>query len=48
MLGAAESRFGWKRPEGYATIAPPDKETRKFLLEQIKKELEEWDEASDD
>lgn len=45
MATAAETRWGWKRPEGHATIMPPDKETRKALLESIKKELEEWDNA---
>lgn len=42
MMAMAETRWGWKRPEGSFTILPPDKETRKTLLETIKKELEEW------
>jgi hypothetical protein len=44
MMGAAEHHWGWKQPEGHATLMPPDKEGRKMLLEAIKKELEEWDE----
>jgi len=44
MAGIAENQWGWVRPEGYATLMPPDKKTRKALLEQIKKELEEWEE----
>lgn len=47
MAAAAETHWGWTIPEGYATILPPDKETRKALLESIKKELEEWDEVED-
>lgn len=43
MVAAAESRWGWKQPTGYATIMPTDKKTKKALLEAIKKELEEWD-----
>jgi hypothetical protein len=43
-LAAMAENWGWTRPEGYLTIMPPDKETRKVLLEGIKKELEEWSE----
>lgn len=43
LLTAAETRFGWSRPEGYATIMPLNKEARRALLESLKKELEEWD-----
>lgn len=39
----AETKWSWKRPEGSFTIIPPDKDTRKDLLESIKKELLEWD-----
>ena len=45
MAAQAEEHWGWKRPEGHATLMPPDKETRKKILEGIKKELEEWDEV---
>lgn len=44
MLSLAENQLGWKRPEGYMSLMPPDKATRKALLEGIRKELEEWDE----
>lgn len=44
MAAIAESQWGWKRPEGYVSMMPPDKATRKTILEAIKKELEEWDE----
>lgn len=43
LAGAAESRFGWTQKEGHFTLMPPDKETRKALLEGIKKELEGYD-----
>ena len=43
MKALAEERFGWVQKEGTFTILPPDKETRKKILEGIKKELEEWD-----
>lgn len=43
MTALAESRFGWKQQPGLFTMMPPDKETRKVLLENIKKELEEWE-----
>jgi hypothetical protein len=43
MATAAESRWGWKRPEGHATIMPPDPETRKLLLEAMIAELREYD-----
>ena len=45
MASYAENQWGWKRPDGHATIMPPDRETRKALLESIKKELEEWDDV---
>lgn len=44
MVSAAETHWGWKVPEGYATLMPTDPATRKELLKAIKKELEEWDE----
>lgn len=47
MVTAAMERWGWEQPEGYATIAPPDKEARKAMLESIKKELEEWEDVED-
>lgn len=43
MTAIAETRWGWKKPEGFATIMPMEPEQRKALLEAIKKELEEWD-----
>jgi hypothetical protein len=48
MMAAAESRWGWKRPEGYISIDPVmPKEARKALLESVKKELEEWDDTEE-
>lgn len=47
MKAVAESRFGWVQPEGTFSILPPDRETRRALLESIKKELEEWEEVDD-
>lgn len=44
MTSAAETHWGWKVPEGYATLMPTDPASRKTLLESIKKELEEWGE----
>lgn len=44
LASAAETRFGWERPEGHATLMPPSREARRGLLESIKKELEEWGE----
>lgn len=41
-------RWGWVQPVGFATIAPPDRDTRKKLLLQIRQELEEWDEVEDE
>lgn len=41
----AENRWGWKRPEGYFSLMPPTHEERKVLLEAIRKELEEWEQA---
>ena len=46
MAGMAKNLWGWEQPEGYASFLPPDPETRKALLESIKKELEEWDETN--
>lgn len=43
----AETQFGWVRQEGHFTLMPPSKEMRKELLEKIKKELEEWDDAEE-
>lgn len=49
LAGMAEKQFGWKRPEGSATLLPPlDPEMRKQMLEAIKKELEEWEDAGQD
>lgn len=48
MIALAEKKWGWKRPEGHATLMPPDRATRKKLLEAMKKELEEWDDAEGD
>lgn len=48
MAGMAENYWGWKRPEGNFSLMPPDKATRKTMLEAIKKELEEWDEVEGD
>lgn len=45
MATSAEVGWGWERPEGHASIMPPDRQTRKFLLESIKKDLEEWDDV---
>lgn len=44
MSATAETKWGWKQPEGHATLMPPSRETRKAMLEALKKELEEWDE----
>lgn len=43
FVSYAEERWGWKRPEGFATLMPMEKEQRKALLQQIQKELEEWE-----
>lgn len=43
LKGAAEVHFGWQAPEGSFTIIPPDRETRRHLLQAISKELKEWD-----
>lgn len=45
MIAAAESCWGWKRPEGFVSLMPLDNEVRRSLLESIKTELEEWDEG---
>jgi hypothetical protein len=45
MATLAETRFGWTRPEGHATLMPPDRATRKRLLEAMRAELEAWDET---
>ena len=45
MKTAAESQLGWVEKEGYATLMPMEKSARKALLEAIKQELEEWDDA---
>lgn len=45
VITLAETRWGWVRPEGHATLMPPDRATQKALLEAIKKELEEWEET---
>ena len=42
---AAEVHFGWQAPEGSFTIIPPDKATRRALLESISKELKEWEDG---
>lgn len=47
MISAAESRWGWKQPVGHATLMPPDRETRKAMLQALEKELREWDEAEE-
>lgn len=47
-MTAFAEQWGWTRPEGYATLMPPDKAVRRALLESIKKELEEWDESNPD
>lgn len=39
----AKEHLGWEQPEGYVSLLPMDKAARKAILEQIKKELEEWD-----
>jgi len=44
MMALAEQGWGWKRPEGHASILPTlSDEKRKELLESIKKELESFD-----
>lgn len=43
LKGAAEVHFGWQAPEGSFTIIPPDRETRRKLLEGIDQALKEWD-----
>jgi hypothetical protein len=43
MAALAETRWGWKRPEGHFSLMPPSKEARQALLEAIRKELEEWE-----
>lgn len=43
MMAAAQGKWGWKQPDGYATLMPMDNDARKAILESIKKELEEWD-----
>lgn len=48
LITMAETNFGWKRPEGSATLMPMSKEARKLLLESIKQELEEWDSVEGD
>jgi hypothetical protein len=48
MATGAEQRWGWKRPEGYSALMPPDRATQKLMLEQIKKELEEWQEVAEE
>jgi hypothetical protein len=48
MITMAETNFNWTRPEGSATLMPMSKESRKVLLEALKKELEEWDEVDVD
>jgi hypothetical protein len=48
MVGMAESKWGWKLPEGYAKIMPDlSKKKRREILESIKKELEEWDDVDE-
>ena len=42
-MSSAQTQFGWKQPDGYASLMPMDKASRKLLLEKIKTELEEWD-----
>ena len=42
MMTMAQTRWGWERPEGYATLMPLNPEARKELLLAIAKELEEW------
>lgn len=39
----AKERWGWEREDGGYTLMPMSSEARKHILEQIKKELEEWD-----
>lgn len=43
MSAIAETQWGWKRQEGHYSMMPMEPETRKILLEAIKKELEEWE-----
>lgn len=45
-ISNAKHKFGWERPEGYASLMPMDSSSRKAILEQIKKELEEWETIS--
>lgn len=47
-ISNAKAKFGWEQKEGYASLMPMDSSSRKAILEQIKKELEEWDDVSSD
>lgn len=47
MAAMAETRWGWQPQEGHLTLMPPDKATRKLLIEALLKELQEWDDAND-
>lgn len=43
LVALAESRFGWTRPVGHATLMPPSRAARRAMLEALVRELREWD-----
>lgn len=47
-IANAKEKFGWEQQEGYISLMPMDSSSRKAILEQIKKELEEWEDVESD
>lgn len=47
FVSYAKEHWNWEMLEGYFSLMPMEKDARKEMLENIKKELEEWDETEE-